>query len=419
MRPRHRALAGEITNRPPRALVVVPTRALLAQHAVDASWLRNLDLAVNELGSDLPALIYMRMLDSFGVMITTPINLRNRTQLLSEDAVSGLDCVIFDEIDTYLTLDDLDPRQDIEPALGLCLRQNVPIIGFTGTHLTPTQVDVWTAGGFTALHPTVDTDWMPLTPTTFEPVYDDGVIKRDAYIRERIARLHNELANKYGSVPWSLVKKLAKLGDDTAVRLLREMTDRLKLFESNGTTGAKYQAVVDTAHQPGPTLVLTRYVHGARNIAAELARAGIDTTHVDGTMSRTSIEAGTSACRQRGENDVCTLVLTRDLGGRGLDFPRAARVILISPRSNHQTDAQELARIRSRTSNRKQAVVFYYEHTEEAAKAHRLAAALRADRYGDHHLFAIPEAPPKGELTDFESRNLRNEESLVPAGESP
>jgi hypothetical protein len=355
----------------------------------------------------------MRMLEAFGVMITTPITLRNRTQLLGEEAVSGLDCVIFDEIDTYLTVDDLDPRQDIGPALGLCMRQNVPIIGFTGTHLTPSQVDVWTAGGFNQLQPRVDSDWMPLTPTLFEAVHDVGVIERDAAIRERIGRLFQELTDKYGPVPWSLLKKLAKLGDDTATRLLREMTERLKLFESNGTTGAKYQAVVDTTNQPGPTLVLTRYVHSAREIAAVLSRAGIDTSQIDGTMSRARIEACTNAFRHRLENEECALVLTRDLGGRGLDFPRAARVILISPRSNHQTVAQELARIRSRTNNRKQAVVFYYQHTEEAAKARRLATTLRADRYGEHHLFDIPELPPKPQITEFESRNLRNEESLV------
>lgn len=411
-------LADELSSRPPRVLVVVPTRALLAQHTVDASWLRNYHLAVNELSSDLPPVVYLRMLESFGMTITTPITLGNRTQLLGEDVVSRLDCVIFDEIDTYLTVDDLDPRQDIGPALGLCLRQNVPIIGFTGTHLTPTQIDVWTAGGFTAFQPTVDTDWMPLTPTTFEPVYDSGVIERDVLIRERIARLFQQLADIYGDVPWSLVKRLAKLGDDTATRLLREMTDRLKLFESNGTKGAKYQAVVDSTNQPGPTLVLTRYVHSARDIAAALSAAGIETSQVDGTMSRSDIEEGTNAFRQRGENEVCALVLTRELGGRGLDFPHAGRVILISPRSNHQTVAQELARIRSRTSNRKQAVVLYYQHTEEAAKAHRLAVALRADRYGDHHLFEIPDAPPKTDLMAFESRNLRNEESLIPPSDA-
>jgi superfamily II DNA or RNA helicase len=409
-------LAGEL-DRPPRVLVVVPTRALLGQHAVDARWLRGLGLAVNDLGSELPPLIYMRMLEAFGVMITTPITLHNRTHRLGENAVSELDCVIFDEIDTYLTVDDLDPRQDIGPALALCMRQNVPIVGFTGTHLTPSQIEVWTAGGFKQLQPRVDSDWMPLTPTVFQPVYDLGVIQQDAVIRDRIGRLYQELTDKYGPVPWSLLKKLAKLGDDTATKLLREMTVRLKLFESAGTTGAKYKAVVDTTSQPGPTLILTRYVHSAREIAAELSRAGVDTTQADGTMGRARIESCTNAFRHRRENEQCALVLTRDLGGRGLDFPQAKRVLLISPRSNHQTVAQELARIRSRTDNRKQAVVFYYQNTEEAAKARRLATTLRADQYGEHHLFDIPELPPKLELTEFESRNLRNEESLVLASD--
>lgn len=248
-------LAGELKSRLPRVLVVVPTRALLAQHVVDAGWLRTLGLAINELGPHLSPLMYMRALASFGVMITTPITLRNRTALLGEEPIAALDCVIFDEIDTYLTVDDLDPRQDIGPALALCMRQHVPIIGFTGTHLTSTQVNVWTHGGFGTLQPAVDADWMPLTPTRFEPVRDAGVSRSDAVTRERIGQLYKELSDKYGgNIRWSDLKRLARLGDDTATKLLREMTERLKLFESNGTVGAKYRAVVDTANQPGPTL---------------------------------------------------------------------------------------------------------------------------------------------------------------------
>lgn len=126
------------------------------------------------------------------------------------------------------------------------------------------------------------------------------------------------------------------------------------------------------------------------------------------------IEQKSSEFRERGDRDVAALVITRELGGRGLDFPSAARVLLVSPRSNYQAVAQELARIRSRFMKPKEAVIFYYEGTEEAAKGRRLGVNLRRDRYGDNHLFTVADLPPAFELDPFESRNLRNEESLPP-----
>jgi superfamily II DNA or RNA helicase len=48
-------LAEEYKERFPRVLVVVPTRALLMQHAVDAGWLRSQGLAIHVLHSDVPA----------------------------------------------------------------------------------------------------------------------------------------------------------------------------------------------------------------------------------------------------------------------------------------------------------------------------------------------------------------------------
>jgi hypothetical protein len=108
------------------------------------------------------------------------------------------------------------------------------------------------------------------------------------------------------------------------------------------------------------------------------------------------------------------LVMTRDLGGRGLDFPSAARVILVSPRSNYQTVAQELARIRSRNASAKEAPIYLYDDTEEAGKGRRLGENLSRDKYGGHRLFDVADLPPAFELDAFESRNLRNEESLTP-----
>lgn len=104
--------------------------------------------------------------------------------------------------------------------------------------------------------------------------------------------------------------------------------------------------------------------------------------------------------------------MTRDLGGRGLDFPDAGSAAFVSPRSNYQTVAQEVARIRSRARSIKEALVLFYSGTEEQAKAKRLAAHLRTDRYLDRPLFELTDVPDTFELERFESRNLVFEESL-------
>jgi superfamily II DNA or RNA helicase len=412
-------LAAEVSDRFPRILVVVPTRALLTQHSFDAGWLRRFGLAINVLGPDMPPALFNHLLGSYGVMITTPVTLANRTALLGDDALTGIDCVVFDEIDTYLTVEELEERRDVGPALRACLDHNLPVVGFTGTHLTDTQVEVWRKSGFSEKQAAIPPGWMPFTPTRFVGVRDDLVIAEDEKIRERIRSSYAQLKQELGTtaeVSWSTVRKLARSGDASAASLLLAMTERLQLFESPGSTGAKYEAIVNSAGESGSTLVLTRYRETAGLITAQLSEAGIPALHVDGSMNRIDIERRTAQFRDRSRDDVETLVMTRELGGRGLDFPSASRVVLVSPRSNYQAVAQELARIRSRQADQKQAIIFYYEDTEEAAKGRRLGDSLRRDKYGDDHLFKIDDLPATFSLDAFESRNLRNEESLIPGG---
>jgi superfamily II DNA/RNA helicase len=334
--------------------------------------------------------------------------------------LAGLDFVIFDEIDMYLTVEELEERQDVGPALELCMKYELPILGFTGTHLHAAQIDVWSAAQFESRELNVPKDWMPFTPLRFVGVNDAGVVVEDANIRERMRRAYSQLKEQLGvagEIPWSRIRQLARAGDSAARSLLLAMTARLLLFESAGTTGVKYAAIVEAARSVGPSLVLTRYVQTAKTLAAVLADSGVDTVQIDGQMDRADIERGTAYFRDRLPDDSCALVMTRDLGGRGLDFPSAARVLLVSPRSNYQTVAQEVARIRSRNASPKQGLIFYYEDTEEAAKGYRLGQHLRLDRYGGHALFQVTDRPPKLDLDAFESSNLRNEESLVPGQE--
>jgi superfamily II DNA or RNA helicase len=346
-------------------------------------------------------------------MLTTPVTLFRRISLFG-NLLRNLDLAIFDEIDTYLTVDELRERADMGPALTACLQARLPVLGFTGTHLTKGQVTAWSARGFVEVQLDVPAHWMPRTPIRFVPVRDPMVIAADADIRERLKIAYHKLAEKLRwQVRWSDVKQLAKAGDRHAISILQLIIERLLLFESPGSTSAKYDGIATAVEGVGPSLVLTRYRRTAKTIAQIVSETGVPVAALDGSMSRVDIDRGADSFRATDTTERSCLVITRELGGRGLDFPNAARAIIVSPRSNYQAVAQELARIRSRQESPKEAYVFYYEKTEEAAKARRLGEHLRRDRYGSHHLFTVIDLPAKFELEPFESRNLRFEESVT------
>jgi superfamily II DNA or RNA helicase len=116
--------------------------------------------------------------------------------------------------------------------------------------------------------------------------------------------------------------------------------------------------------------------------------------------------------RERPKGEEAALVMTRDLGGRGLDFPAAESVLFVSPRSNYRTVAQEIARIRLRAGAVKESTIYFYAGTEEQAKAQRLAAHMQARTFRDANLFELADPPEAVELRDFESRDMAYEESL-------
>jgi superfamily II DNA or RNA helicase len=107
------------------------------------------------------------------------------------------------------------------------------------------------------------------------------------------------------------------------------------------------------------------------------------------------------------------LVVTRQLGGRGLDFPNASKLFVVSPRSNYQETMQEVARIRSRQSASKTATIVYYADTAEEAKARRLGKYLQHAKYGENALFDVVGVPNDAyELRPYERIQLNVEEYL-------
>ncbi len=372
--------ADELPDRYPRALVIVPSRGLLAQHFYDAGWLRSRHLALHMLDSDLEVHRFGTLLDSYGVFFSTPVTLNNRLQYFSE-ALAGFDLVIFDEIDTYLTVDELDERRDTWPVLA-----------------------------FATYQAEVPADWMPQTRVQFLGIDDPDVILQDAAIREDLSKAFGGLPGG-SNMTWGAIKALAREGDKNALAVLRLCGERLRLFESPGSNLQKYERLAEDAVRRGPCLVMSRYVDVAQALESVLS-ARLPTRQIDGQQPREQIRSGMEWFRERPKGEEAALVMTRDLGGRGLDFPAAESVLFVSPRSNYQTVAQEIARIRSRAGAVKQSTIYFYAGTEEQAKAQRLAAHMQAQTFRDANLFELADPPEAVELRDFESRNMAYEESL-------
>ncbi len=412
-------VARSLPDRFPRIFVVVPSRGLLSQQYTDASWLRRQELAIHYLDSGVPQEIYQSILNSFGVIYTTPITLTNRLRQIgadgSDEILSKVDCVIFDEIDTYLTVDELKEREDTWNALERFLHVKKPVIGFTGTSLSKKQLARWRGYGFGELPADVPGGWLPSTIVNFRGVFDQGIKGADDQIRLDLKVAYRKLVDDVGQVTWSKIKEWARSDHPAAKEILGLCAQRLQVFET--LTPAKREVLLESCTGAGPTLVLSRFIGSADHIRSLLKERGVDVREAHGEMTAERIHRATYDFRRMAEDQSGVLVITRELGGRGLDFPNAQRAHVISPRSNYQAVAQEIARIRSRRSAPKTVTITYYAGTEEEYKARRLGGFLKRLKFGQYNLFqttGLPREPFGIDYGPVESMVSRYEEYVHP-----
>ena len=284
--------------------------------------------------------------------------------------------MIFDEIDIAVTK-DFDERKDVWPAVDAVRDAELPIVGYTGTALTGEQERFWRDRGFSAYLPEIPQGWLPLTNVSFHGVKHSSVIETDRRITDDLGRAAARFKGAGGDPrSWREITTAAKEAGgsygDSARAILACHTERLQLFEGTQDDGLKYRIAADLV-AAGSALVLCRYITSALVVHQHLSDRGIPAVLAHGELPAAEADRRIRMLR-RGHTRV--LVMTRDLGGRGLDFPEVDTAILISPRASYQAVAQELARIRSRRECPKTTSVLYYEGTTEAAKAFRLGQNL-------------------------------------------
>jgi reverse gyrase len=396
------------------ALMVVPSRPLLRQHVADASWLREVcDLPVHFLGPEDPWPMWEAVLSGPGLVCTTPQSLRSRLDGLgSPEMLTRFDVAFFDEIDIFVTV-ELQERRDLWPVLQSCMEARLPVLGFTGTALDSAAIRAWEKHGFARFEPEIPEGWLPYTTIQFVGIHNSTVITEDERIDNGLRAAYKAYEAGGGNPrSWQMIKLDAQGGPraQPARRILSLHSERLMLFEGTTDTAGKLLGVRDALN--GKTgLVLCRYVSAAKAMHDYLSQSRERIVQADGTMTRAEMESRAQALRS-GEADV--LVMTRELGGRGLDFPDVQTAAVLSPRSQYQAVAQELARIRSRRQQPKGTFVFYYTQTAETAKAKRLAQHLARDNvYRATKLFDIEAAPDARVIPKRELAHLVNEESIT------
>lgn len=397
-------------------LVLVPSRPLARQHAVDAAWLRELGLPVNLLLPDDRLVLWDAVLAGGGLVVTTPQSLINRLpRLRAKLPLTNLRAVIFDEIDIAVTK-DFDERRDVWPAVDAVHEAGLPIIGYTGTALTEQQERFWQARGFASYLPDIPEGWLPLTKVDFHAVMHDDVTKRDLQITDDLGRASARFKAAGGDPrSWREITLAAKNAGgeygDSARAILACHAERLLLFEGMQDGGLKYQTTADLVSE-GSALVLCRYVASAVELHQRLSELGVRAVLAHGELPPAEADRRIRMLR---EGNAHVLVMTRDLGGRGLDFPEVSTAVLVSPRANYQAVAQELARIRSRRESPKTTTVLFYEATTEAAKALRLGDKLEKEhRYLGSTMFAVGGLPEVAEEDNREDvREWVLEESLA------
>jgi ERCC4-related helicase len=145
------------------------------------------------------------------------------------------------------------------------------------------------------------------------------------------------------------------------------------VVEAHPSLRAKATAVCDiVAAQGARRGVLFFRFRRLLDVFMKLLKAkGIDCCFVHGMRSTKQNDL---ALREFRSGNAQLLLITRDTGKRGLDLPEADYAVFYSPKSREDVTWQEVSRIRSTTSNKKDTYILNYAETAESDKADRMFA---------------------------------------------
>ncbi len=389
-------LHGYLKARPgSKILVVAPTKELREQYCRMGMWLGRVVPRISVLNFRSPIADYKKqcswMVAHSDVVVTTPEQFSNRLDWFDEDLHFSL-CIL-DEIDLW-SIDDHEETDGVRfhaafAPLGEYLKaRGTQFLGLTASRLRGQTRDFLVKQLGCREHQPYHRSivhWLPRVEIKPIPCLDPAVTAADRDISRRNGNLLRRLIKEVGEDVfdeqeehyWNLMKAIAggaygETAANLAKAILQNERERIDLFEDKGTKGTKLLKAVQIADLHRSSIVYCREIALAdRLVAAKWNRnpPPLEAHSELGDKYLSVIDKFISSTRQ-------VLVMTRDLGKRGLDFPMAASLILYSPKSSPLVMDQELCRTRGQRWRSKPVYVLFYSDTYDELKMCRVLLSL-------------------------------------------
>lgn len=394
-----------------KALIVVPTKELREQYVSMADWMGRLNprlivLNFREPLADLRKQATL-MVEDAHLVVTTPQLFAHRLAWFSKESLRAFRLCVLDEIDLW-PIEDLGEEEGVRfhrSFVELKIRlaaQGTRFLGLTASPLDDRgRALLGEDLGCRELHP-FHKSVVPYLPNVrIEPVacFDSTVVARDLEISGKSSNLLQRLSRELqpGSLEahqsdfWLFIKALANgLRGTDAASLARALLDnergRVQLFEDilPPFGSVKVRRATELARAGRPAVIYGREIRLVERLAEEDWPAFPAVAHSE--MGEHYLREILSFKAGRRE----VLLMTRDLGKRGLDFPMARSLVLCSPKSSWRTMDQELCRTRGDRRKIKQVYILFYEGTYEEEKLRRVLLELvQIQMYGAFKKFKL------------------------------
>jgi hypothetical protein len=335
------------------------------------------------------------------VIVSTPRFFLNRLGWFRKDDLRRIGLCVIDEIDLLSIADDtFDDRQRLhedwrELFESLAIRR-IRSLGLTASELAPEDRELFADLAFAELAP-LHRSIVPFLPRVrIEPVRCVDLLaqQRDEAITGECKKLVGRLCawhdlGRYSSSAafWREIRRIAGGSGEPAEiarTLLKRQRERLDVYEDKNRHASETMTVVKRLSARPPTLVFAREAELVKELARQQEGNNIRTAYA---------EKGDTYLRDIGDfkaRRATILLMTRDLGKRGVNFPHVTTLVLYSPKVSTRTMDQELCRSRGQRRRPKVVTVLCYARTLDEEKLRdvvsRLLGVRMYDKFAKYYL---------------------------------
>jgi len=392
----------------PKILVLTPTKELREQYVAMGQWLEMPDPSRHRLrlfncaedeASNRP--VAQARLKHADIIVSTPKFFFNRLSWFRGNDLNEIGLCIIDEVDLLSISDEaFDDRQrlheDWRKLIEYLTARQVRTLGLTASELEPDDQDLFRSLSFKEVSP-FERSIVPFLPRVrIDPVrcVDGRAQKLDELITAeckvlvgRLRALRNLDQCTTSASFWREIRRIASEGGeaaDLARALLKKQRERLDVYEDKNCSATAKMTAVKRLLPIHPALVLCREAELVKELVRQRRGRGVRSAYA---------EKGDAYLRDIADfknGRATVLVMTRDLGKRGVDFPDVRTLILYSAKVSVRTMDQELCRSRGQRRRPKVVPILYYARTLDEEKLRTVISQLldvrMYDAYAKYYL---------------------------------